>query len=1156
MKLRKLSIRRMPGFEEKGFEMAGLSDGLNVITGPNASGKTTACRAIRGLLWPETLGGASPVSVAAEWADKGPILRVELERRSLMCQRDGLSCEMPPLPGAHVAGCFTVTVDDLFTGSETDGSLAERAAREMAGGYDLNAVRRLDVFDLPRTHGRKDLKEFENAKKEARRITTDQQALRTEEEELGRIEKQEKEARMAQARLASLAEARNLVEVRAEISKAGSILEGCPEGMELLSGDEEKRLEQIRSDLARASEDLNGAANAEQEATQMAKEANLPEGRNELLVEEQKARIEALRKTEAELDDSGQRASEADEKVKGALRAFGAAADPEKLDCIDPGGLDEIDAFHRSAEDIKAHQAALQSRLALLGKESPQGNVDALVSGINILRQWFESGHIESRGHCGQLAVTWLVILLIAGIGVALAFLMNGWWILLLLPAGLAAAASWFMRKPVSTDMGKTLQGQYGRLPLDAPVSWDRETVGRHLNALECSLAEARAAERDGSQRKNIEVQLERLEEETRSVEQQRVELAGRFGVSPDTSPLALSVLATNVLRYQEGRTARDVLCGRMVELRQKHVNLLEAIGVYLGDFGETQCDSYDMARVRSEAIEKRVVQHREAGNNLAVAQREVASAEKRIGELENRKRQFFADIGMEGDGDAVLRERLAILADYREAVDKSKELKAGEAALVSRLEHVPGIQALTIEQIHTETEQLQKMADSDDDLIDRITDIRSRVDSTVKELRLENALADVERARGELADRLDESTLAAAGEFLLSEVEAEYEVESRPAVLQQASRWFGMFTRGRYELRIDGIAERGALAFRALDTVTGRGLALGELSRGSRMQLLLAVRLAFAVAAEQGVQLPFILDEALSSTDPVRFRAIIECILAMVKEGRQVLYFTCQPGDALAWHVVAEEMGIRDARKIDLADIPVGERVAAEPLARSAAETKRLPEPKRMELSEYVEVLGIRELDPTAGARAAHLAHFVGSAGDLHRLVSAGIETYGQLESLASHGSVDAYVANDTLLHIRACACLVDAFSEAWGIGRGKPVSREVLLAAGVSDSFIDRVAGIARDLDWDAKQLLGVLRARGDERAKGFRADALERVTGELAESCHLDMREPLDEDAVQVRVLSAVNDFIKEGVIEASEARERLSRLYRLSASGEWE
>ena len=126
----------------------------------------------------------------------------------------------------------------------------------------------------------------------------------------------------------------------------------------------------------------------------------------------------------------------------------------------------------------------------------------------------------------------------------------------------------------------------------------------------------------------------------------------------------------------------------------------------------------------------------------------------------------------------------------------------------------------------------------------------------------------------------------------------------------------------------------------------------------------------------------------------------------------------------------------------------------------------------------------------------------------------------------------------------------MLDAFSEAWRVGRGKSVSRDVLIAAGVSDNFIDRVAGLARDLNWDAKRLTQALHAKKDGRTKGFRGDALERVIEKLTESGHLDMGDPLSEEDILTRVLVASNDSVKQGTINAAEIRELCSGLWRLS------
>ena len=281
--------------------------------------------------------------------------------------------------------------------------------------------------------------------------------------------------------------------------------------------------------------------------------------------------------------------------------------------------------------------------------------------------------------------------------------------------------------------------------------------------------------------------------------------------------------------------------------------------------------------------------------------------------------------------------------------------------------------------------------------------------------------------------------------------------------------------------------------------------------------------------------------------------QGFIESLLALVREGRQVFYFTCQPGDAAAWREVAQEMGIAAAKRFDLADARRAQHAAAA-LEQSTVQVEPVPEPGGMTLADYAERLGVPPLVPAAGARAAHLAHLVENAGQLHRLLEASIETYGQLDALAARGSVDAYVGSDLLPRIRARACVLDAFAEAWQIGRGKPVSREVLLASGVSEHFIDRVTDLARDVGFSAKRLIMALQVRDDERAKGFRHASLEVLRDNLIESRHLDPREPLDEDAVLRRVLAAANEHVKCGTISVGEVREQCARYWQLATASD--
>ena len=314
----------MPGFEQKGFDLPELSEGLNVVIGPNASGKTTACRAIRGLLWPETLAGASPISLVGDWADGEQVLRLELEGTRLSCQRDGVPVEKPPVPGPHLATCFTITIDDLFQGGETDADLAARISREMSGGYDLNAVRRSDMLDLSRRHGKKELQQLKEARHAANAIRAAHEALLREENELGELQQQAQAALDAQAHLARLANARELADVRVEITQAQANLDAFPAGMDLLRGNELENLQQIRADLDESTEQLEQALASAERATQQKRDTDLPaEGIPEVRIDEHTAHRAALRDVEHDLRDAERRLRDADNVVAAALAALG-----------------------------------------------------------------------------------------------------------------------------------------------------------------------------------------------------------------------------------------------------------------------------------------------------------------------------------------------------------------------------------------------------------------------------------------------------------------------------------------------------------------------------------------------------------------------------------------------------------------------------------------------------------------------------------------------------------------------------------------------------------------------------------------------------------------------------------------------------------------
>ncbi len=1154
MKLRELHIRAMPGFQQGGFTLADLDAGLNVVVGPNGSGKTTTCRAIRGLIWPETLDPVRPVWLESIWDDAGRTLRIERHAERTAYQRDGATAAAPPAPGPHLAECFTVTVDDLFDGSRADRDLAEQVARQMAGGYDLGAVRQGDLLKLPARNGRREADALLQAREQVRHVAGQQERLRGEEEELAELERQEQATRGAEVRLHRLDAVRELNRLKGKLAEIDARLATFPPAMNQLRGDEPIRLEQLDADAANEATLRRNAEEAVREAEQQLAEADLPEeGVPQPLLDELDARLERL--TGLDHDMAGRRRDldAAEIRCEQALRVLSPAGSPDALENLDLAGLDQLDAFHREADRVAAERRAAEAQLDLLGEPGDAADMESITEGLHLLRQWFEVGPLPAPADDRRRRLLlWALIGAMALLGVLLAVAVSPWWIALLLAAGVAA---WLAAQPTAApprDERAVIRERFARLPLPPPAAWEQEAVGRRVNELERSLAEARGAESREERRRGLLAELRRVEQAEQAVRAKQESLIARFGVAPETSPLALTTLATQLAVYQQSRAAAREAAGELARLRDEYQQELEAVNKRLAAFGIEPAGDLAEARPRKVELARRAAVHRDACSKRAVARRQLAEAQRRIEALRDRREKLFREAGLDTLDEQELQERLARLPEYETLRDERLKLSAQRDGRTAQLAGEPDLLRLTLEQVEQQAVELKLQAEGYRALVERIKEIRSRIAAASTASALEEAIAARDRAIDALRECRDRAETAAAARFLLDDLESEYRVESQPPVIRRAAEWFTSFTRGRYELQVAEPQGGSPPSFRALDTTARLGLAPDELSRGTRMQLLLAVRLAFAVEAEQGTSLPILLDEVLSSSDPERFAAVAECVLTLVERGRQVFYFTCQPSDAAAWREMADRRGMALRRPIDLSAICGLPREEMELLSLSTVAAEPVPAPAGRSLAEYAAALGVPPLDPTVGAAPVHLAHLTDDAETLHRLLRASVANYGSLRAMAAHGRVDALIDAAALARIDARARVLDAFANAWRIGRGRPLSREVLADAGVSPTFIDPISLLAADLRWDAARLLAALVARDDERTRGFQKRTRERMAEHLAATGHLASDEPLDKESLHARVLCATNDDVRRGVFDWEDVTAFINRLWELAES----
>jgi hypothetical protein len=373
-----------------------------------------------------------------------------------------------------------------------------------------------------------------------------------------------------------------------------------------------------------------------------------------------------------------------------------------------------------------------------------------------------------------------------------------------------------------------------------------------------------------------------------------------------------------------------------------------------------------------------------------------------------------------------------------------------------------------------------------------------------------------VAEAEADLAARRDQDVEAQVGAVLVDWLGEQDGDHNRPAVFHRARDLFRLITRGRYRLDME---EGDDAAFRAYDTTTHQGHALDELSSGTRLQLLLAVRLAFVETQETGAALPLLLDEVLANCDDDRATAIIDAALAIAREGRQIFYFTAQADELAKWR---DRLQDQDDVEWSVQGVLDGDGATAAAMAWTPPPRHQVPAPDGMDHATYGQALRVPPFDPWAeGVGGLHLWYLVDDVHALHQLLAMGISRWGQLDHLDAAGGQNALPGGmrDVVDQARRTAALCDRFRQLWRQGRGRPVDRAALLESGaISHAFMDAVADLCHELEGRGEALIDAL---VDRRLPRFQTAKAEELRAFLQDRGYLSEDVPLPADEIRVRL-----------------------------------
>ena len=1127
MRLTRLEIVKLPGIEP-GFAVEGLSGGIHLIVGPNAVGKSSLVRALRFLLEVPKNGDPPDLYVEAVFSTTESTWSVSRQGGSITWRRDGGLAERPPIADPDEFFYYRLDLEHLLAAEAEDRRFLREVRRQLQGGFDLAALRREAPFSVTKHAGRSCRRAFEGARRTYFQVQREYQALQQEEAALPEMEAKQKRLEQHMRRLPCLERALEYLRARNERVRLDIELAAYPPHMERLQGDEPEHLERLREETEQLRKERFKTEALLQDALGRLEQSGFAAERpREEDLEAQRDRLGELKRLRERREQEEEDLLAALVEYKQACRDLGAEA--ATAPNLSPEVLEEAAELAERLHELCSRKRELEWKAERVGERPSRQEIDQIRSGLDALQAWATAEEISSNR-----LVRVPLALILAGSAVALVegLIVGSPW----LTAGAVAAVLgtfwvwwWYFRSAREAAVTK-----WKATGLVGPEEWSRAAVEarrRELKEQELQLEQGLLADRE---RRQAQTDLERLAAEEAAARDACRRLRARTGVDPEKT-LDFARFHVLVKQYQQAVVQREKKEGSIQRLESEIASLTDALAAFIDRWGEPPVDRSVPCL---EAALKTVARRREAAEDAEHEVRSNTSELRRLEQALADKRQeqlsLLARAGLGEGQESELRDRCLRLPQWRELKRKRDETKGHEDGLRKSLEAEPEILEVAEREgqpwIERALGEARRASEEYRRASEELARLRERLENAGKERKLEQAGGEMERARAALEDAFEQALRAETAQFLLDEVERQYQTEHEPGVLRSARDYFATFTNHAYDLRLDPGEEEFIAAATA---EPGRPLRrIGELSTATRMQLLLAVRLAWISRLEQGREaLPLFLDEALTTTDVERFTAVARSLQSLVdSEARQIFYLTARCEEAAMW----EKAVGQSPHVVDLAVLRF-RTTEPNPALYSVPQWGALPEPAGRSPEQYAVLLGVPPVLPESGWEDTHLFHILRDDLELlHRsLQDWRISRVGALETLLESPHASRMIPDKRVRETLRLRCrVVRTWTEARRRGRSRPLTRgDIQISRAVSERFLDAVCELAEQYGGDAAMLLARLEA-GD--VKGFGSAKIAKLAAWLDEHGYLPAEEVLDKNGRWLEVLRVLGSSAEPGEI----------------------
>ena len=1137
--IKDLSIIKMPGFPLGMEPYNDFADHLNIIAGPNASGKSSTAKLIQQLIWQDydrKVEASGSLNIDNEpW-------QIRLDPIQAKTERNGVPDELTGLPPTESRNHYLLALHELINAEDKD--LAKQIAKEAIGGYDPDtAARTLNYSGKIRNKSSREYSDFIIARQHFRKTYQEQQQLKKEEDTLDSLNREKEKTRQA----ARLRDFYSLTKEYLEASQAVNIsqkqLTHFPVSMEKISGDEFSRITELEEEVGQADGKIDEAERVIENSREVIASLKLPaEEIDEVNLEELEGKAEDLVDFEKELRDTRHQLREAEVRAQAALTALDKNMDTAPWKGLDLHDVQELDEYLQTAQRQLSQKLFLENEISELEKEiypDPSHSSENIQSGITTLSNWLK----EEQSHSG-IPVKWAIILAATGVMTAFFTLYAGIYglagVLLLV---LLTFYTLSLRPAQKNNIRET---DYKRTGLPLPRSWNTESVYERFDSLTSALQETKHREHIIIRLKFLQEELDEVDRQMEDILKKEQELRKKLGTVPGIpsenlkSHSSLYWFLINLREWQEHNNRKNTLESQQESLQDQISKLLEDLNNGFRFFNMDEATDAHQARATCKKIAREADTRNRSLEEIQRQEERIRENMKIRQEKDQRLHKLYANLGLNYGEKEEVRQLAEKLDDYKKAVsanEKANALVLNKEQILKNhslyREYKIEIDQISVDEAEALRNKYETEAARSEEVDKKITEIRTQIRLATRGENLENALA----AKEERLDKLEllyENNLASVtGNLLVNKLHETRQTRSKSKVYNKAGKLFSRITNGRYELRISDINKA---AFLAYDTNAQQGQALEELSTGTRLQLLLSVRLAFIETRENYLRLPLLADELLANSDDVRSGSIMQALIAFSENGRQVFYFTAQEDEVAKWKLKLQDHAAISSKIFRLQNrLYTGGRKPEEKVTDSLPrfENTELPSPSGLNHYEYGRAINVPAFSILQDRpERLHLWYLITDTKLLYDCLRKNINSWGQLSSYFEHGGRIEGFTESTVEALQNKMKLLSRFRKLYHKGRPRPIDMRTLDDSGViSPAFREKVYKKLAANHGDPAKLLESLQ---NKEIPGFRSSKTEELEAFLKEESYIDDLAPLPMEEIMVQLQafrSALNLDLQE-------------------------